>query len=207
MKIKNIFAILIFSFFISACSVNQNLENQVSIFKKKAEVRESVTPTLLSELNYILLLLEQNDLDLINSKFINPTFGFYEVFKNEKENKIKFQQKIQIEEISNNIDSFDIKEEEEAIFNCSPFDDTYYGWNKEGVFLTANTKPYLSEIMKESNLLEPNKYKEDEIKRAIFIEKTSYEVIIPYNMVFYITKINNQWYITLIDNVKTDCSE
>jgi hypothetical protein len=206
MKIKNIFAILIFSFFINACSVNQNLEKQVFIFKKKTEVRESVTPTLLSELNYILLLLEQNDLDLINSKFINPTFGFYEVFKNEKENKIKFQQKIQIEEISNNIDSFDIKEEE-AIFNCSPFDDTYYGWNKEGVFLTANTKPYLSETMKESNLLEPNKYKEDEIKRAIFIEKTSYEVIIPHNMVFYITKINNQWYITLIDNVKTDCSE
>lgn len=206
MKIKNIFAVLIFSFFISACSVNQNLEKQVFIFKKKAEVRESITPTLLSEINYILLLLKQNDLGSINSRFINPTFGFYEVFKNEKENKIKFQQKIQFEEISDVIDSFEIKEEE-AIFNCSPFDDAYYGWNKEGVFLTANTKPYLSEIMKESNLLEPNKYKEEEIKRATFIEKTSYEVIISHNMVFYITKIDKQWYITLVDNVKTDCSE
>jgi hypothetical protein len=204
MKIKNIITLLILSFFINACSINQGFLEQ-SMINKKTDLREPVTQGLLSEISYLLFLLEQNDLNSINSRFINPTFGYYEVSKSEKEKKIKFQQKMQIEEIINTVDSFDIKQEE-AIFNCSPFDDTHYGWNKEGVFLTANTNLYLSQLIKESNIVEPNKYKEEEIKKAIFIEKTSYEVVIPYNMVFYITKINNQWYITLIDNVKTDCS-
>ena len=46
-----------------------------------------------------------------------------------------------------------------------------------------------------------------ELKLAEYIEKHSYEVVVPYNIVFYITKINKQWYITLIDKVKDDCSE
>ena len=38
-------------------------------------------------------------------------------------------------------------------------------------------------------------------------EKTSYEVIVTNNIIFYLTKINNIWYITLIDKIETDCSK
>ena len=61
--------------------------------------------------------------------------------------------------------------------------------------------------MEESNLLQANRFKKEEIEKADFIEQTSYEVTIPYNLIFYITKIDNKWYITLINNVTTDCSE
>ena len=61
--------------------------------------------------------------------------------------------------------------------------------------------------MEESNLLQANRFKKEEIEKADFIEQTSYEVTIPYSLIFYITKIDNKWYIILINNVTTDCSE
>jgi hypothetical protein len=43
-------------------------------------------------------------------------------------------------------------------------------------------------------------------EKVDYIEQTSYEIIIPYSIIFYLKKIENQWYITLVDNVTTDCS-
>ena len=85
-------------------------------------------------------------------------------------------------------------------------DDSLYGWDKEGVFLNSQTTPFITKIMEEANILQTNRFKKEEIEKADFIEQTSYEVIIPYNIIFYITKLENNWYITLINNVTTDCS-
>ena len=60
--------------------------------------------------------------------------------------------------------------------------------------------------MEEANIIQPNSYKLEDIEKMDFMEQTSYEVTIPYVIIFYIAKIDNQWYITLIDNVTTDCS-
>jgi hypothetical protein len=206
MRIKNIFILILFALFISACSVNQIEKNIVVEVKKKVVLeREAISDELLSDINHILFLLKQKDLETLNSRFINPHYGLYEVLKDNQNNNFIFNKKLQIDEISDEIDSFEIKKEE-VIFNCSPYDDKYYGWNKEGVFISTNIQPYLSNIMKEANLLKINTYSEEEIKIANNIEKTSYEVVIPYNIVFYITKIDKQWYITLVDKVKTDCT-
>ena len=208
MMIKKIFSmgiLLCISLFIAACSVNEVIPQNI-IKKINPEKREEVSPLLLSEINHILFLLKENNLEAINSKFINPNFGFYEVYKDDKENKISLFQKTSLDEISDDIDSFDIKQEN-ANFNCSPYNDAFYGWDNEGVFLTPNTNINLSQLMIEQNLTAPNKYKDEDIKRAKFIEKTSYEVIIPYNIIFYITKIEEQWFITLVDKIKTNCSQ
>jgi hypothetical protein len=181
-------------------------DDESSFFANKKLKREAVSQVLLSDINHILFLLKQNDLETLNSRFINKKYGLYEILKDNYENKIFFNKKLQIDERSSEIDSFDIKEEE-VIFNCSPYDDAYYGWNKEGVFISTNIKPYLSDLMKKANLQNDNSYSNEELKRVNIIEKISYEIIIPYNMVFYMTKIDKQWYITLIDKIKTECSE
>ncbi|AXX93885.1 hypothetical protein [Arcobacter ellisii] len=199
--IKNIFLMVLVSFFISACSTNQLVINP----EKKME-REKVSKELLDEIGYILFLFKQKDLDTLNARLINPKFGVYEIYKNENTNKITFRHFLKLDEISDSIDSYEIKEEE-VTFDCSPTNDAFYGWSKEGVFLTTNIKPYLSQMMNDINKILPNRYKEDELKRVEQIEKTSYEVIVTYNKIFYLTKIDNKWYITLIDNVKTDCSQ
>lgn len=212
MTFKNILLIILLSLFITSCATKETIEEDViqseekTFFSKKELGREAVNEVLISDVNYILFLLKNEDLDTLNSRFINKKYGLYEVFKNSEDNRIYFKSKLQIDEISANVDSFDIKQEE-AIFNCSPYDDTYYGWDKEGIFISDNTKPYLSDIMKKTNLLSANSFSVDELKLAEYIEKHSYEVVVPYNIVFYITKINKQWYITLIDKVKDDCSE
>ena len=212
MTFKSILLIILLSLFITSCATKETIEEDViqseekTFFSKKELGREVVNEVLISDINYILFLLKNEDLDTLNSRFINKKYGLYEVFKNSEDNRIYFKSKLQIDEISANVDSFDIKQEE-AIFNCSPYDDTYYGWDKEGIFISDNTKPYLSDIMKKTNLLSANSFSVDELKLAEYIEKHSYEVVVPYNIVFYITKINKQWYITLIDKVKDDCSE
>ncbi|PUE65871.1 hypothetical protein [Arcobacter caeni] len=204
MFLKRAFNFLIFmsiSLFLTACSVSNS---QVQVNQKKIYEKEPVTQNLKNEINEILQLIKQNNLALLNSKYIHPINGYYEVTKFEHRNI--FEIKNNISNIDNQIDSFEIKIEK-VTFNCSPLDDSLYGWDKEGVFLNPQTIPYITKIMEESNLLQANRFKKEEIEKADFIEQTSYEVTIPYSLIFYITKIDNKWYITLIDNVTTDCSE
>mgnify|MGYP000934372988 FL=1 len=198
--IKNIFTIFIFSLLFVACSTNE-------LSKQEKEVqRQEVSKELLSDISYILFLLKQKDLDNLNSRFINPKIGLYEVYKSDIENKITFKHSYEIDEIVDIIDSFEIKQEI-IIFNCSPYNDAFYGWNKDGTFLTTQIKPYLSQIIQEQNKITPNKYKIEELANIALIEKTSYELIVTNNVIFYLTKIDNLWYITLIDKIKTDCSK
>ena len=169
MTFKSILLIILLSLFITSCATKETIEEDViqseekTFFSKKELGREAVNEVLISDINYILFLLKNEDLDTLNSRFINKKYGLYEVFKNSEDNRIYFKSKLQIDEISANVDSFDIKQEE-AIFNCSPYDDTYYGWDKEGIFISDNTKPYLSDIMKKTNLLSANSFSVDELK-------------------------------------------
>ena len=199
-RILNLSIFMLFSFFLTACSVNNN---QLDVNQKKVYEKEPITPVLINEINQIVLAIKQNNLALLNVKYIHPLNGYYDVTK--FENRNIFEIKKSISEVDNNIDFFEIKTEK-ATFNCSPYDDSLYGWDKEGVFVNAQTKPYITKIMEESNLIKPNSYKIEDIDKADFFEQTSYEVTIPYSIIFYLTKIDNQWYITLVDNVTTDCT-
>lgn len=205
MRFKNIFIALIVSLFMAGCSVNEVLQDKIVIKKEKPLLRPKVNNELLKNIEYIIFLIKQNDLEILNTRYIHPKFKYYELRKEEDSKKIIIEKKSQIDEINNDIYSSKISQEEVS-FNCSPYDDAYYGWNKEGVFLSYNEKLNFSSFMKEKNLITLNRFTKEEIKEANIIEKTSYKITIPYNMSFYLTKIDKRWYITIIDKVKTDCS-
>ena len=192
-----------FSFLIIGCSATNEQLNEELVKQKINYEKELVTPIMINEIIQIIIAIKQNNLALLNSKYIHPINGYFDITKFQNNNI--FEIKKSISEVDNNIDFFDIKVET-VTFNCSPFDDSLYGWDKEGVFLSPETMPYITKIMEEANLKHPNSYKTEEIDKVDFIEQTSYKVIIPYNIIFYITKLENNWYITLIDNVTTDCS-
>ena len=197
-KFFNLFIFALISILFTACAIDGELVNGKRVYEK-----EPITPQLINEINQIALSIKQNNLALLNAKYIHPLNGYYDVTK--VENKNIFEIKKSISEIDNNIDSFEIRFDK-ATFNCSPYDDSLYGWDKEGVFINSQTKPYVSKIMEDANLIQANVYKVEDIEKMDFMEQTSYEVTIPYSIIFYITKIDNQWYITLVDNVTTDCS-
>ena len=198
-KTFNLFVMTLISTLFTACAVdNQLAENSKKIYEK-----EPITQDLINEVNQIALSIKENNLDLINAKYIHSVNGYYDVTK--LDNKNIFEVKKTITEADSNIDSFEIRFDK-VTFNCSPYDDSFYGWDKYGIFISTQTKPYVSKIMEDANLIQANSYKLEEIEKMDFIEQTSYEVTIPYSIIFYMKKIENQWYITLVDNVTTDCS-
>ena len=186
--IKNIILIFILLLF-SSCAVNQNL---LELIKK-----ESIDEELLSHVRYILYLVQTNDLKNLNEIYINKNYGYFEVNLNELENKPQIVKKYQIDEIDTYIESFDIQNIEVS-FNCSPYNDAFYGWNKDGVFIFEPKTNYLD------NFLNDKTKEEKEFTQKV--KNISYEVIATNNTIFYITKIDKKYYITLIDNLKTNCS-
>lgn len=197
-KTFNLFIMTLISTLFTACAVDGQLVDGKRIYEK-----EPITQDLINEVNQITLSIKENNLNLINAKYIHPVNGYYDVTK--LENKNIFEVKKTITEADSNIDSFEIRFDK-VTFNCSPYDDSFYGWDKYGIFISNQTKPYVSKIMEDANLTQANSYKLEEIEKIDFMEQTSYEVTIPYSIIFYIKKIENQWYITLVDNVTTDCS-
>lgn len=190
---RNFIYASVLAFFLAGCSFNQ-LEND-------GFEREKVSKEFTDDVGYILYLLKTNDIETLNKFYINPQYGVYTVYMTDFDNVMTFKKEDRIDEINNIVDNFDIQEGI-VTFNCSPTNDAYYGWDKDGTFITSNTKPYLSHLMSDKT-----KYKEDELKRVEIIEKTSREVIVTNNIIFYFTKIDGKRYITLIDYVTTDCSK
>ncbi len=189
---KNFIYASVLAFFLVGCSFNQ-LENSYE--------REKISKEFVDDVAYVLFLLKTNDVETLNRVFINPQYGVYTVYIADFDNKMIFKKEDKIDEVNNIIDNFDIQEGV-VTFNCSPNNDAYYGWDKDGTFISSNTKPYLSQLMTDKT-----KYKEDELKRVEIIEKTSREVIVTNNIIFYFTNIDGKRYITLIDYVTTDCSK
>ncbi|WP_419678043.1 hypothetical protein ACN2EN_01210 [Aliarcobacter lanthieri] len=185
--LKNIFILLIVILF-GGCSINQQYLKE----PKKIEIND----TLLSHIKYILYLIGKNDLQTLNNLYINHKYGLYEV--NVEDRKIVISNKLVLEDIDDYIGSFDINKNENVNFYCSPYNDALYGWTQDGVFISTNTEQYLSDYISERHL-----EKQDFIKKIL---ENSVEVIVTYNIIFYLTKIEDKYYITLIDNVKTDCS-
>ena len=186
--IKNIILIFILLLF-SSCAVNQNRLEPIK--------KEPIDEELLSHVRYILYLIQTNDLKNLNEMYINKSYGYFEVILNELENKPQIVKKYQIDEIDTYIESFDIQNIEVS-FNCSPYNDAFYGWNKDGVFIFEPKTNYLD------NFLNDKTKEEKEFTQKV--KNISYEVIATNNTIFYITKIDKKYYITLIDNLKTNCS-
>ena len=186
--IKNIILIFILLLF-SSCAVNQNRLEPIK--------KEPIDEELLSHVRYILYLVQTNDLKNLNEIYINKNYGYFEVNLNELENKPQIVKKYQIYEIDTYIESFDIQNIEVS-FNCSPYNDAFYGWNKDGVFIFEPKSNYLDTFINEKD-----KDEKEFIKK---VKNGSYEVVATNNTIFYITKIDKKYYITLIDNLKTNCS-
>lgn len=223
MKFKNTFILsflIIVSF--SACSFNQKniSENQKQIVKEKPfeYKRPEISARLLTSIANIVRAIANHDIKLINEKYIHPTFGFYNLSKIEGERNFLFQKKIynvlksNNEEFSQLIKRVKRKVGKQIInfkdinFNCSPNDDAFYGWDDYGVFFIDKSNNYLSSLMNKANKIEKNIYKDEDFHKAKIIEKMSYKVVITPEIVFYVSKIDENWYITLIDRITTDCS-
>lgn len=216
---RSIFKILIplfIMFIITGCSVNQL--NKVLEPKEFVYERENISVELLNTINEIVDAMSKDNIVLLNEKFVNQKFGVYNFYKIDGIETFTHQ-KLIYNIISNDTEEFShlIRRVnkthttlpiliENVKFDCSPNDDKYYGWNKNGIFIDNDVKPLLSKYMAEINKFEKDKYKKEEFHKAKLIEKTGYRVVLTPEIVFDMIKIENKWYIALIDRITTDCS-
>ncbi|WP_121627650.1 hypothetical protein [Poseidonibacter antarcticus] len=210
---------------LSGCTLNQTSENQMdkkvelekkNIIKKLEKVkykRPAVSFLLKNRIRGILNAMSNNDIFKLNEEYIHPDFGFFNLYKTDG-SKVFLEQKMiyniideHTEELSHiisrvNPSSAKLKIIKKNIkFNCSPNDDAFYGWDADGLYISNKMDISLSQMMKELN-----SYNIKDYEKAIRIEKTSYKVVLTPELSFYLTEIDKNWYITLIDRITSDCS-
>jgi hypothetical protein len=222
--IKLITSLLLISFLVG-CGIKQvkTVDNNGNItYSDKIEEivykRPEVSELLKNRIRGILKTMAVNDLTKLNKEYIHPEFGFYNLFKIDGIKVFSEQKEIyniieeETEEVSHIIsrvknDTAKLKIiQKDVAFDCSPNNDAFYGWNDDGLFLSSMTDSFLSKMMNETNIYQKDKYKTKDFQKVDLIEKTSYKVVLTPEVSFYITKIDDNWYITLIDRITSDCS-
>ena len=217
----NILVFVLLTLFTTGCSI-QNQSLSTVFQKKEKKFYEMARPEFSEDLKVFIKKVAKafalKDINKINTEFINQKVGIYNLIKVDGITSFTHQNLIynvidsQNEELSDLI-SFVPKDtenfviiEQDVVFNCSPNDDAYYGWNGEGLYVSDKTNNYLSKMMHDINKYQNNKYNEEDLKIAKFIENSSYKVVLTPDLVFYVNKIDEKWYITLFDRITTDCS-
>lgn len=221
---KKTLIILLINFLIIGCTTNKK---QISTPKKIEQIkkhnkpkysREEISLELKNIVKDIIKLIVSKNISKINKNYIHSKYGFYDLYKYDGYESFVNDKMIynlieeDREELSHillrvNKQSKDyVIIEQDIVFNCSPNDDEFYGWNGDGLYLSYLTNNNLSTMMKETNKYQKNKYSKNELEFVSVIENFSYKVILTPNIIFYLTKIEDRWYITLFDRISTNCS-
>jgi hypothetical protein len=84
-------------------------------------------------------------------------------------------------------------------------------WSKKGLFVdTTKTDHLLSKVCKDRNKNVPDSIPEKTIRFFYELENKSRRIVLSDNngieLVFYLSYTNNKWFLTIIDNVSSDCS-
>ncbi len=170
----------------------------------------------------ILKLANEKNIKEINAQYIHAKYGIYDVYRTGVVNRFKHLNKIPehtqewsvYTTISNVKANRNTKLKKEKVqHNCKN-----NIWNKEGVFAYSDLKhslliqndvtyPLLSEIINYETKEENKEFNLKEIKKIQYIEANSVCVVdTQSDFIFYLTKIDQKWYVTLIDRLTTDCS-
>ncbi len=159
----------------------------------------------------ILTLASEKNIKKLNEKYIHKDYGVYDIYRIGVPDRFKL-----LSEIPNKTKGWSIyhslvsveNKQQKLTEDTIEFDCDNFVWSKEGLFYTKTIiNPLLSQIMKYETEDESKNFNKEEIKKIHFIEMNSIRIIdTKSDLIFYLTKIDEAWYITLIDRVTTDCS-
>jgi hypothetical protein len=107
---------------------------------------------------------------------------------------------------SKNIKLLSLKYSSLPTWNCDS-----ESWSKKGLFVdTTKTDHLLSKICKYENKFRPDNIPDKTIQFFYDSENKSRRIVLYDNngigLVFYLSYLNDKWYLTIVDNVSSDCS-
>jgi hypothetical protein len=161
----------------------------------------------------VLAFARQDSLKL--ARFINKEIGIYQLdrigvfhhynhftsisFSKNKYPQVLFNQ-------SKNIKLLPLRYSTLPIFSCDKG-----SWSKTGSFVdTTKTDHLLSKICNNRNKNVPDSISKKRIQFFYDLENKSRRIVLNDNsgieLVFYLSYINNKWFLTIIDYVSSDCS-
>lgn len=94
--------------------------------------------------------------------------------------------------------------------NLPTYDCEAMKWSKQGLYCdSVSIDSLLSGTAVSLNKFGGDSISESEIKSFVDLEKNSRRIVLSDNdkgeLVFYLTLINNKWYLTILDTVSSDC--
>ena len=102
--------------------------------------------------------------------------------------------------------NYEIKYQTLPVFDCNSMK-----WSKTGIYCdTTQIDNLLSTIARQLEKNKGEKAPDSEIEEFVKIENKSRRIVLADNdggeLVFYLTIIDNKWYLTILDRVSSDCS-
>ena len=191
-SIKNIFLILLFCVIAISFKTNDS-DLEYAIIKVVKAFKEKDASSL-------------NDL-------INNDAGLIVLFRSGLPNEFSKMDKIDFEKpVPAYLPYFDFSTNYRINFQSLPvFDCTYMKWSKLGIYCDTTQVDYL--LSTTARQLEKNtgkKVPDTEIEKFIKIENNSRRIVLTDGdggeLIFYLTMIDNKWYLTILDRVTSDCS-
>jgi hypothetical protein len=161
----------------------------------------------------VLHLASQHDIKAINAKYINKEFGIFDIYRIGAQDEFEVLDALPLNgedwphipygDIFNVENNRKKMREEYVEFDCGDF-----VFLKSGTFYSKELRyPLISPIVTFHTKYDAQTYDDALLKKIEFLESNSIRVVdTSSDFIFYITKIEGKWYITLIDRVTTDCS-
>ena len=147
------------------------------------------------------------------SKFIDTTVGVYILYRIGVQDQYKQYKRVNFKDSAYpNAPFYDEVKLTKLEYSPLPaFDCAKSKWNKYGSFVdTTKTDQLLSKTARRLVLYKKKKITPKAIQSLIELESRSRRIIVANksgkDLVFYLTLINNKWYLTMIDKITTDCS-
>ena len=144
-------------------------------------------------------------------KYIDKTLGVYILYRIGVQDDIKHVQRIGFSDSSYpHVPFYDAVRITKLSYSSLPTFDCMK-WTKTGTFVdTTRIDRLLSKTARRWNLYQKKKIPQKTIDSYLNLESLSRRVIIAdkngNDLIFYLSFINNKWYLTMIDKITTDCS-
>lgn len=190
----------------------QREKEETSVIKEKPQALKTEAPNRFEENVYKVLNAFKIKSDSLVNELINPDKGVMIIYRTGVFNEYRFIRRIDFKKpVPANFPYPDIAQDlklqydELPKFNCGTME-----WDKYGLYCDTIRRDTLLSGTPQ-NLI---KYRGDsiplsEVEKLQKLESNSRRVVLAQHdnsFIFYLTLIDNKWYLTAIDRITTDCS-
>lgn len=160
----------------------------------------------------IIKAFKEKDASTFNGQ-INNDIGLVVLFRRGIPNEFSRTDKIDFKKpVPEYLPYFDFSTDYKIKYQALPvFDCDSMKWSKTGIYCDTTQIDYLlSTTARHLEAYKGVKVPDSEIEEFIKIENKSRRIVLTDNdggeLIFYLTLIDNKWYLTILDRVSSDCS-